>query len=110
MDDVTKHHLYITPSIGKLHVMIQLLMNHHIVRELFSGKFLANFLTLKYIFCCNFLLSQKKVVIFWRKCYGKKLHHPWTQILGFGQFFVNFHNFLQTFCQLTLNLGANVVF
>jgi hypothetical protein len=106
MDDVTKHHLYITPSIGKLHVMIQLLMNHYIIRELLFGKIL----TFKKKNCCNFLLSQKKIVIFWRKCYGKKLHHPWTKNLGFGQFFfLNFHIFLQTFCQLTLNLGANAV-
>jgi hypothetical protein len=105
MDDVTKHHLYISPSIGKLHVMIQLLMNHYIIRELFFGKILTS----KYFFCCTFLFSQKKIAIFWRKCFGKKIHHPWTQILAFGQFFFNFHIFLQTFCQLTLNLGANAM-
>jgi hypothetical protein len=41
MDDVTKHHLYVGPSIGKLHVMIQMLNNHYIIRELFFGKFLT---------------------------------------------------------------------
>jgi len=41
--------------------------------------------------------------------FGKKIHHPWTQILSFGQFFVNFHIFLQTLCRLTLNLGANAM-
>jgi hypothetical protein len=105
MDDVTKHHLYIAPSIGKLHVMIQLLMNNYIIRVIF-WNFFGKILILKHIFCCNFFFSQKKIAIFWRKCFGKKIHHPWTKILSFGQFFfINFHIFFQ----LTLNLGANAM-
>jgi hypothetical protein len=98
MDDVTKHQLYIAPSIGKLHAMIKLLMNRYIIREFFFRKIL----TLKYFF----------VVIsffFKRKCFGKKIHHPWTQILGFGEFFVNFHILLQNICQLTLNLRVDAM-
>jgi hypothetical protein len=71
--------------------------------------FFLKIFDLKFFFCYNFLFSQKKVAIFWRKCFGKNIHHPWTQSLGFGQFFVNFHIFLQTFCQLIVNLNANAM-
>jgi hypothetical protein len=109
MDDVTKHHPYIAPSIGKLYVMIQLLMNHYIIRVIF-WKVFGKILILKYIFCCNFFFSQKKIAIFWRKCFGKKIRHPWINFKSFGQFFfINFHIYFQFFFQLTLNLGANAM-
>jgi hypothetical protein len=49
-------------------------------------QFFGNFLTLKIYFCCNFLLSQNKIVIFWRKCYGKKLHHLGHKFKVLGSF------------------------
>ncbi len=68
MDDATKHQLYIAPSIGKLHVMIQLLINHCITREFFARKIL----TLKYFFVVISFFLKKKRPYFGGNVLGKR--------------------------------------
>jgi hypothetical protein len=80
MDDMTKHHLYIAPSIGKLHVMIQLLMNHYIIRKLF---FWQNF-DFKIYILLYFPFYSKENSHILEEMFWENNHHPWTQILVFG--------------------------
>jgi cytosine/uracil/thiamine/allantoin permease len=107
MDDVTKHQLYIAPSIGKLHVMIQLLINHCITREFFSHKILTlNFILFSVI---SFFFSKESSHILEEMFWEKDSPSLDTKFRFWAVFFVNFHIFLQTFCQLIINLCVDAM-